>query len=271
MFYYIAGSLTDPITDPFGGGWGSHIFIVLKFVCILLICTQFILCMGNRPQGAKRMFMGSMIIYGIIMAYTTFCSIYIVIKSFTGGYGAEQVVEIKLGDNIFTNMIVSMGSTIGVYFIMSFMYLDPWHMFSSSLQYFLMLPSYICTLQVYAFCNTHDVSWGTKGDNTVSMDLGSAVATKGGNTVELEMPSEQLDIDSGYDEALRNLRDRLEVEQEPVTEAQIKEDYYRAVRTYVVVVWMISNAVLAMIVTEIYKINDIGGNHYLKCKFVLVL
>lgn len=263
MFYFIAGSLSDPKLDPFGAGWGGRIFVLLRFVCILLICTQFILCMGNRPQGAKRMFMSSMVLYAIIMAYTTICSCYIVIKSFSGGVG-NQKTEIKLGDNIFTNLIVSTGSTIGVYFVMSFLYLDPWHMFTSSLQYFMMLPSYICTLQVYAFCNTHDVSWGTKGDNVVSVDLGAAVATKNG-AVELEMPSEQLDIDSGYDEALRNLRDRLEVEKVPITEEQIKEDYYRAVRTYVVVVWMIANAVLAMIITEVYQINDIGGNSYLKC------
>lgn len=263
MFYFVAGSLSDERLDPFGGGWGGRIFIVLRFTCILLICTQFILCMGNRPQGAKRMFFTSMVLYAIIMAYTTFCSTYIVIKSFTGGIGSEKT-EIKLGDNIFTNLVVSSGSTIGVYFLMSILYCDPWHLATSSLQYFMMLPSYICTLQVYAFCNTHDVSWGTKGDNAVSSDLGAAVSSGNKNTVELEMPSEQLDIDSGYDEALRNLRDRLEVAEAPITEAQIKEDYYRAVRTYVVVVWMVANAVLAMTITEIFKINDIGGNGYLK-------
>jgi len=99
------------------------------------------------------MFMSSMIAYSVIMAYTTFCSFYIVIGSFSGGFG-DQKTEIRIGDNIFTNLIVSTGSTIGVYFLMSFLYLDPWHMFTSALQYFMMLPSYICTLQVYAFCNT---------------------------------------------------------------------------------------------------------------------
>lgn len=118
-----------------------------------------------------------------------------------------------------------------------------------------------------ADCNgSHDVSWGTKGDNTVSVDLGAAVGSKG-DIVELEMPSEQLDIDSGYDDALRNLRDRLEVFEEPISEGQIQEDYYRAVRTYVVVVWMVANAVLAMIVTEVYSVNEMSGNFYLKCKF----
>lgn len=50
-FYFIAGSLSDPKLDPFGHRIGLYIFVILRFACILLICTQFILSMGNRPQG----------------------------------------------------------------------------------------------------------------------------------------------------------------------------------------------------------------------------
>ena len=28
----------------------------------------------------------------------------------------------------------------------------------------LLTPTYINILNVYAFCNTHDITWGTKGD-----------------------------------------------------------------------------------------------------------
>ncbi|KAK4693909.1 chitin synthase, partial [Lecanoromycetidae sp. Uapishka_2] len=192
------------------------------------------------------------------MAYTVFASIYIVVTQFK-----SKNTSFHLGNNVFTNLIVSTGSTVGLYFLMSFLYLDPWHMFTSSAQYFALLPSYICTLQVYAFCNTHDVSWGTKGDNVIQMDLGAAVSGKG-NTVELEMPSEQLDIDSGYDEALRNLRDRLEVAAPNVSEAQQQEDYYRAVRTYMVIAWMVANAILAMAVSEAYSSTHVADNFYLK-------
>ncbi len=204
------------------------------------------------------MFMSSLISYSIIMAYTVFASIYIVVIQLK-----SPTTSFHLGNNIFTNLIVSTGSTVGIYFLMSFLYLDPWHMFTSSAQYFALLPSYICTLQVYAFCNTHDVTWGTKGDNVINIDLGAAVSGKG-NTVELEMPSEQLDIDSGYDEALRNLRDRLEVEKPGVSESQQQEDYYRAVRTYMVIVWLVSNAILAMAVSEAYNSTHITNNFYLK-------
>ncbi|KAH7036294.1 chitin synthase 2 [Macrophomina phaseolina] len=256
-FYFIAGSLSDPKMDPFGHGMGHVIFQILRYSCVLLICMQFILSMGNRPQGAKKMFLFSMVVYSIIMMYVTFASIYIVVDQLR-----DPDTKFELGNNIFTNMIVSTASTIGLYFLMSILYLDPWHMITSSGQYFALLPAYICTLQVYAFCNAHDVTWGTKGDNVQNRDLGQAKGS--GNTVELEMPSEQLDIDSGYDEALRNLRDRIEVPGPGVSESQAQEDYYRAVRTYMVIVWMICNAILAMAVSEAYPVGEVGSNFYLK-------
>lgn len=230
---------------------------------VLLISTQFILSMGNRPQGAKRMFFATMVSYAVIMAYTTFASLYIVIKALTKTSPAVAT-EAEIGNNVFTNLIISTASTLGIYLVMSFLYADPWHMFTSSAQYFMMLPSYIVTLQVYAFCNTHDVSWGTKGDNVIHTDLGAAVTSKSASgMVELEMPSEQLDIDSGYDEALRNLRDRLEVVPPAPSEHQEHEDYYRAVRTYMVVVWMVANGVLAMGITEAFGVEQVGDNWYL--------
>jgi chitin synthase len=258
-FYFVAGSLSDPTVDPFGHSIGLYIFAILRYTCVLLICTQFILSMGNRPQGAKKLYMASMIIYSIIMAYNTFATIYIVVRQLK-----DPTASIQLGNNVFTNLIVSTAATVGLYFFMSFFYLDPWHMFTSALQYFLLLPSYICTLQVYAFCNTHDITWGTKGDNVINTDLGAAVGGAKGSTVELEMPSEQLDIDSGYDEALRNLRDRLEVAAPTVSENTQQEDYYRAVRTYMVVTWMVCNAILAMAVSESYAGTGVGDNFYLK-------
>lgn len=266
-FYFIAGSLADPQIDPFGHNIGKVVFVIMRYVTVLLICLQFILSLGNRPQGAKKLFLGTMVAYSIIMAYTTFAALYIVIKQLTV-HALEKTDPdnpYKLGDNIFTNLIVSTVSTIGLYFLMSFLYLDPWHMFTSSAQYFALLPSYICTLQVYAFCNTHDVTWGTKGDNVMHTDLGAAKAIGSGNTVEVEMPSEQLDIDSAYDVALRNLRDRIEVAKPSVNENQLQEDYYKSVRTYMVAVWMICNAILAMAVSEAYPMGShISENFYLK-------
>jgi chitin synthase len=50
-FYFIAGSLTDEKLDPFGHDMGKYIFIVLRYACVLVMCLQFIISLGNRPQG----------------------------------------------------------------------------------------------------------------------------------------------------------------------------------------------------------------------------
>ncbi|RYC54840.1 hypothetical protein CHU98_g11369, partial [Xylaria longipes] len=188
-FYFLCGGLSDPKVDPFGHNVAFYIFTILRYVLILLTSIQFILSLGNRPQGAKKLYFASICTYSVIMIYTVFATIWIIIHTITTDGG------IKVGSGAFTNLILSIASTVGLYFLMSFLYLDPWHLFTSSAQYFALLPGYICTLQVYAFCNTHDVTWGTKGDNIIKTDLGGAVGS--GGTVELEMPSEQLDIDSG--------------------------------------------------------------------------
>lgn len=210
---------------------------------------------------AKKLYLSGIIVYAIIMAYTAFCAIYLVVLELMAKAGMD-VGDMKISDGLFINIVVSLLSTVGLYFFSSFLYLDPWHMFTSSAQYFALLPSYICTLQVYAFCNTHDVTWGTKGDNVINTDLGAAKIING-SIVEVEMPSEQLDIDSGYDAALRNLRDRLEVPEAPPSESQMQEDYYRAVRTYMVSIWMVANVILGMAVSEVYGVNAGGTNVYL--------
>lgn len=201
------------------------------------------------------MFLFGVIVYGVIMLYTSFATIYLVIIKLKGD-------GLSLSRNDLSNIVISLMSTIGLYIYTSLLYLDPWHLITSAGAYFLLLPSYICTLQVYAFCNTHDVTWGTKGDNVHNMDLGAAKGL-GGSKVVMEMPTEQLDIDSGYDEALRNLRDRIEEPEPPVSENQLQEDYYRAVRTYMVSIWMVANALLAMVVSEAYGVGADGNNIYL--------
>src|SRR4051812_5704994 len=56
-------------------------------------------------------------------------------------------------------------------------------------------------------------SWGTKGDTTLSTDLGIAKSTgskQGVETVEVELPTEEKDINEAYEEFLADLRKKLE-------------------------------------------------------------
>lgn len=55
-------------------------------------------------------------------------------------------------------------------------------------------------------CLFSDVSWGTKGDNKVSTDLGVVAVKKDTNEVEVSVPTEQRDINAAYEDAMAVLQ-----------------------------------------------------------------
>jgi len=113
----------------------------------------------------------------------------------------------------------------------------------------LMQSIYINVLQTYSFCNLHDFSWGTKALTEVSTDLGVVRAVGGSsNNVEIILPTAQADIDSAYDDALLSLKTRpaiLKGERTASEKDAMKQDYYRNVRTNVLLLWILSNGILA--------------------------
>jgi chitin synthase len=75
------------------------------------------------------------------------------------------------------------------------------------------------------------VSWGTKGDNKVSTDLGVVATGKNKNEVEVAVPTAEHDLNAAYEDAIHVLSTKpppVESKPDPATQ---QEDYYRAFRT----------------------------------------
>lgn len=155
------------------------------------------------------------------------------------GFSPSDLIK----EPVFYNLIISVMATYGVWLIASIIMFDPWHMITSLVQYVLLTPTYVNVLNVYAFCNTHDVSWGTKGDDKA--EKLPSVSTKDG-TGKTDLPDEG-DLDAQYLRELATFREKPQVEKKPPTPAQLEEkqmDYYRAIRSVTVIGWMISNFAL---------------------------
>ena len=262
-------TLADP---PFSPDTGETLHTIFNYIYIILIVIQFIMALGNRPQGSKIAYTSSMVFFAILMVYMMFAAIWITVV------GVKTVVETSGGQFIemleqsaFRNIIISLCATYVMYFVSSFMFLDPWHMFTSFIQYILLSPSYTNVLNIYAFCNTHDVSWGTKGDNTVATDLGVVKAKKDGSgelAVEVEVPVEEKDINAAFIDAQVELTKKVEPEKSHRDAKTKQEDYYRSFRTRLVLAWIISNLALVVAIANTTVI-DIKGKASIYLGFVL--
>lgn len=124
-------------------------------------------------------------------------------------------------------------------------------MFTSFIQYLLLLPSYVNILQIYAFCNLHDVSWGTKGDNGAAKDLGQVkIVKKNGEKLAEVKATRQEDIEDLYRQARAELRAPIEHVKEKRSEETKRNDADRNFRTHVVLWFLGVNMVLILVLTS---------------------
>ncbi|KAF5331770.1 hypothetical protein D9758_016642 [Tetrapyrgos nigripes] len=222
----------------------------------------------STSQGSKWAFTTSILGFAVITIYMTVSAFLLAFK------GIDQIVDdqgVNAGDlfdnTIFRNIVLSLVATLGLYLIASLIFFEPWHMITSFIQYMLMAPSYISVLNVYAFANVHDVSWGTKGDNKVTTELGTVDTknSKDGKTVDAVVPDQQIDIDANYEDALHVLRTKPPKVEGKVDAATQQEDYYRTFRTNVLLAWTLSNGLLAAaVVSATSKAQDSSAGNAVK-------
>ena len=195
----------------------------------------------------------------MLPSYLLFASIYITVISIqtqvreSNGFSFVDLFQNK----VFFTLIVSMLSTYVLYLLVSILFLDPWHMFTCFIQYLLLTPTYINILNVYAFCNTHDITWGTKGDD--KPEKLPAANLKPGGKVDVAIPTDDADLNTQYESELRAFSTKYVVPKKVIGEQEKHEDYYKGFRSAVVLAWMFCNLGLSAIVLNaggVQRLND---------------
>ncbi|KAI9048597.1 hypothetical protein LZ554_007430 [Drepanopeziza brunnea f. sp. 'monogermtubi'] len=247
-FYLVFHILTKSLSDvTLLGDVGNILSVVFEWLYLFTLLTCFVLALGNRPQGSNKAYMSMVIFWVFIMAYLMFASVFITVKS----------IQAELADNVFTvadifknqifyTLIVSLASTYLLWFIVSFLFFDPWHMFTCFVQYLLLTPTYINILNVYSFCNTHDITWGTKGDDKAEK-LPSATLKPGGK-VDVNIPTDDGDLNDQYDREVSAFRIKAPEEKREMSASEVQEDYYKGFRSQVVLFWLMCNFSLVAVV-----------------------
>jgi chitin synthase len=222
--------------------------VIFEWLYLATLVTCFVLALGNRPQGSNKFYMAQVYFWAILMAYLLFASVFITVKSVQAQIALQNGFSFALlfTNRLFFTLIISMASTWVLYLVASILFLDPWHMITSFIQYLLLTPTYLNILNVYAFCNTHDITWGTKGDD--KPEKLPAANLKPGGKVDVAIPTDDADLNTQYEQELRTFSTKYTAPKRVVTPEQKHEDYYKGFRSAVVLAWMFCNLALAAIV-----------------------
>lgn len=231
----------------------------MTWIYITFLVLQFVLALGNRPKGERTAYTVTLWIYALLSAYLLTCSLWLTYISLRGIYQAiesKEAIWLIILTPPLGPLMAAILATFGVYFFSSLLFCDIWHMFHSFIPYLLLAPSFVNVLNVYAFCNLHDVSWGTKGsDRTEALpSVKSKIHGAGAPTVE-DKANSQEDLDEAFQETVTRAltKDQLETRLKNLYNRPTMDDENRTFRTRLVASWMLTNAALAI------AISNIGG------------
>lgn len=234
---------------PFGAA--RPIFnAVLQCIYIAFILFQFILALGNRVRSERNSYAVSFMVFAFVQLYFVINVPSLVIQLFAGGASQDGSDNGYTYINTFYTSVGSLtvwitcASVFGVYYAISILHFDPWHMFTSYPQYLFIASAYANILNVYAFSNWHDISRGTKGrDEEVALSIPS---TKVENWSET--PQEAgAHVEIWFEETVKRA---LMPYSEPVIEKheQNLDESFKTFRTKLVAVYILLNFLLCIVV-----------------------
>ncbi|KAH3670942.1 hypothetical protein OGAPHI_000653 [Ogataea philodendri] len=241
---------------------GNILAVVFLWIYIAALGLTFIISFGNKPRDAKRLYQLAFLLFSIVMAYMIFCVIMLTISSVHSiqdeiASSTKNKVLAYFENSKFRNLTVALSSTYALYIIGSLLFLDMFHIVGCSLQYIFLSPAYINVLSVFAFCNIHDISWGTKGAVKVD-DAGKKQANKSDSSNELILSEALRDPDELYLLAQTDISEPEAVEKENTLKTS--ERNYSLGRTYTVLAWLVCNFIILVLVLRTGGLDDYNDN-----------
>ncbi|KAI7944401.1 hypothetical protein MJO28_010096 [Puccinia striiformis f. sp. tritici] len=238
----------DSVADKYD--WLGQLNYALKLIYLALVCLQIILALGNRPKGEKQAYLISLCIFASFAIYLLAMTLFLTVKAFCpiDIQLDEAVAAGSTQSSVFMStsygpIFAGLAGTFGIYIVSSILYMDPWHILHSMIPYLFIAVSFTNILNVYAFCNLHDVSWGTKGsDKAEALPSVSSTTTAkddGGRVVE-DIRRDQSELDADFkDTVARAMQPLTSVDE---VEKPTADDLDKTFRTRFIAIWLLGNA-----------------------------
>ncbi|KZS93933.1 glycosyltransferase family 2 protein [Sistotremastrum niveocremeum HHB9708] len=263
-FYIFFSILTSSLAPQSAAFNFFNTVVQYSYAAAIIGC--FFLSMGNKPRASPWKYKFVAIYFAVLTTYMLVGTIVCTVK-----------IAKTVGSTDYDRMLVSLIATYFSYLAASLLALDPWHLITSFMQYILLSASYINILNIFAFCNLDDISWGTKEQGTQETDLGSVVQNhKSQVDIEIFVSS----ADDAYLTSLDNIKKNTPVKKPAAkpSEAQDQQkarDYYANVRTNVLLIWTLSNGILVAFIVSggvsgTFDVNS-SGSHKTRAYMVFIL
>lgn len=88
---------------------------------------------------SKAAYTACFVFFALLMIYIIFCSVWLAVSGVQQALGESPGVSL-ISNGAFRDIVVSVAATYALYLVSSIMFLDPWHMITSFLQYLLLMP-----------------------------------------------------------------------------------------------------------------------------------
>lgn len=164
----ITGDPPDTQAEGFPFGRATPIVnAVIQVVYILAVVFQFVLALGSRPKGQVASYVVSFAVFAVVQLYMLMNLVYLTKRLVDFRLDAEGGSNYAFINEYYSDVgqvtvFITAVSVFGVYIAAGILSLDPWHLVTSWAQYMFVSSSYTNILNIYAFSNVHDVSWGEK-------------------------------------------------------------------------------------------------------------
>lgn len=255
---------------------------VIQIIYMAMILFQFILALGSRPKNHVVGYTVSFVIFGFIQGYMILNLIYLTKRLVDFRIENDNGTNYAYINEYYTDLgpatIITAGIAVfGVYFAVGILSLDPWHLFTSYAQFLFVSSAYINILNIFAFSNVHDVSWGHKSkreelptqepSQNRTIRVGTRDSTSGSN--DAESPNDTQGIDAEYEKVLARALAAEPADKVKAASPLAASDSLMEFRTILLASYIFSNFFICLIVLNdsLKPIAFLGDSYWHKIRF----
>jgi chitin synthase len=161
IFYVLLYMLLKVAFDS--EGWLVQIGNVVQLLYLFLIIVQLIINLKNKPEAVEKIHSFCAIYFCLYMLVFTGVSISFLITNTDYSFMGISTQKLAL-------VVAILMSALGGILLTALLHGEILAVLGAGFQYWIMQPVFFNMLQMYAFCNADDISWGTKNLDTKHAD-----------------------------------------------------------------------------------------------------